>query len=236
MGMGFLGLGKGLLEGVSGVVTQPIKGAQEDGAVGFMKGLGIGIVGLALKPSIGAIDLVTKTTEGIANTSIMEDSVKTKRKTLPKTFEGPLLLPYDNNRAYGQYVLCTMENGLYKNHVYKWFTNLDEAKKNLVIFSQTHVFIISKNSFTITGKTYEANEVFSLSQVLGCIEKKNTLLVKVLAKAPHVVMDHRVVFVYKKPSSRNIPESATRTIEIQSKDQAALKNIEQLLYAQISNK
>ena len=41
-------LGRGVVEGVTGIVTQPIKGAQEDGAVGFAKGVGKGLVGYGI--------------------------------------------------------------------------------------------------------------------------------------------------------------------------------------------
>jgi hypothetical protein len=37
--------GMGLFDGITGVVVQPVKGAQKEGALGFFKGLGKGIVG-----------------------------------------------------------------------------------------------------------------------------------------------------------------------------------------------
>ncbi|KAL0264499.1 hypothetical protein SLS55_000449 [Diplodia seriata] len=45
--------GIGLFEGISGLVTQPLKGAKEEGAGGFIKGFGKGIAGIALKPQAG---------------------------------------------------------------------------------------------------------------------------------------------------------------------------------------
>lgn len=45
--------GTGLYEGISGLITQPLKGAKEDGAGGFIKGVGKGIAGIALKPQAG---------------------------------------------------------------------------------------------------------------------------------------------------------------------------------------
>jgi hypothetical protein len=43
----------GIYDGVSGVVTQPVHGAMEEGALGFLKGVGKGLGGLVLKPTAG---------------------------------------------------------------------------------------------------------------------------------------------------------------------------------------
>ena len=58
-------MGKGIFEGVTGLVTQPMKGAKEEGAKGFFKGFGKGIIGIATKPVAGVLDMASKTTEGI---------------------------------------------------------------------------------------------------------------------------------------------------------------------------
>ncbi|KAI1138122.1 glycosyltransferase family 1 protein [Hypoxylon sp. FL0543] len=43
--------GYGMYDGITGLVTQPIRGAEKEGAVGLLKGFGKGIGGLILKPS-----------------------------------------------------------------------------------------------------------------------------------------------------------------------------------------
>lgn len=45
--------GLGLFDGITGLVTQPMKGAEKEGAAGLLKGFGKGIGGLILKPSAG---------------------------------------------------------------------------------------------------------------------------------------------------------------------------------------
>ena len=45
--------GFGLYDGITGLVTQPMRGAQKEGAAGFAKGIGKGIGGLVLKPGAG---------------------------------------------------------------------------------------------------------------------------------------------------------------------------------------
>lgn len=46
-------LGLGLYDGITGLVTQPLKGAEREGGMGFLKGFGKGIGGLVLKPAAG---------------------------------------------------------------------------------------------------------------------------------------------------------------------------------------
>ncbi|GAO16707.1 hypothetical protein UVI_02002530 [Ustilaginoidea virens] len=46
-------LGLGLVDGITGLVMQPMKGAEKGGAGGFVKGVGKGIGGLVAKPAAG---------------------------------------------------------------------------------------------------------------------------------------------------------------------------------------
>jgi vacuolar protein sorting-associated protein 13A/C len=55
-----IGLLRGAFDGVTGVVTQPIEGAKKNGMGGFVTGIGVGLVGLVVKPTAGVIDLVNK--------------------------------------------------------------------------------------------------------------------------------------------------------------------------------
>ncbi|KAK3949282.1 hypothetical protein QBC32DRAFT_40430 [Pseudoneurospora amorphoporcata] len=45
--------GFGLFDGISGLVTQPMRGAEKEGAMGLLKGFAKGIGGVALKPAAG---------------------------------------------------------------------------------------------------------------------------------------------------------------------------------------
>lgn len=62
---GMLKLINGVLEGVTGVVSKPIRGAERDGFEGFAKGIGKGLLGLVVKPVIGTTDLLTDTLIGV---------------------------------------------------------------------------------------------------------------------------------------------------------------------------
>jgi len=49
--------GTGFYEGITGVITQPLEGAKNDGTLGFLKGLGKGSMGLVAKPGSGMLTM-----------------------------------------------------------------------------------------------------------------------------------------------------------------------------------
>ena len=58
-------LSMGIFDGVTGLVTQPIKGAKEHGTIGLVKGIGKGLGGLLLKPTAGILGLPAYTFQGL---------------------------------------------------------------------------------------------------------------------------------------------------------------------------
>lgn len=69
--MGLEALGEGILDGVTGVLEQPLRGALDGGALGFARGVGRGLVGAVAKPMAGLAGLASKATEGIASDARM---------------------------------------------------------------------------------------------------------------------------------------------------------------------
>lgn len=57
--------GLGMYDGITGLVTQPMKGAQKEGAAGFFKGIGKGIGGIALKPGAAIFGIPAYTMQGV---------------------------------------------------------------------------------------------------------------------------------------------------------------------------
>jgi hypothetical protein len=57
--------GKSIFRGVTGIVTNPIKGAEEGGMLGFVQGVGKGLVGVPAGVVGGALAAASKVTEGI---------------------------------------------------------------------------------------------------------------------------------------------------------------------------
>lgn len=58
-------LGLGFFDGISGLVTQPIRGAEKEGASGLIKGFGKGIGGLIAKPAAGFWGVPAYTMQGV---------------------------------------------------------------------------------------------------------------------------------------------------------------------------
>jgi Autophagy-related protein C terminal domain len=68
LGSGVQKLVNGFLEGVTGVVNAPIRGAEKSGFEGFAKGIGKGLLGLLVKPIIGISDGFTDVMIGVKGT------------------------------------------------------------------------------------------------------------------------------------------------------------------------
>jgi hypothetical protein len=68
---GFIAIGKefgyGMYDGVTGVVTQPWKGAQKEGTGGFFKGIGKGVGGLVAKPGAALFSIPAYFMKGAHN-------------------------------------------------------------------------------------------------------------------------------------------------------------------------
>lgn len=62
-------LGKGIFAGVTGVITAPTQGAIHGGVPGFIEGVGKGLIGVAVKPAAGVLDLAATTAAGITATT-----------------------------------------------------------------------------------------------------------------------------------------------------------------------
>ncbi|KAK6433847.1 hypothetical protein LTR95_009970 [Oleoguttula sp. CCFEE 5521] len=59
------GFGLGLYDGITGLVMQPLKGAQQQGFGGFCKGMGKGVGGMLTKPTAGAVGVLGYTMKGV---------------------------------------------------------------------------------------------------------------------------------------------------------------------------
>jgi hypothetical protein len=95
----------GVISASTGLLTEPYRGAKRNGVVGFGKGVGVGILGLFVKPFVGVFDAfahVMGSIDDMARSVNLLD-VKFKpieRYRLPYTFgAGRMLLPFDQVRS-----------------------------------------------------------------------------------------------------------------------------------------
>jgi len=115
LGDGFLlgakSLGLGLSNGITGIVTEPIRGAEEEGVEGFFKGVGIGLLGIAIKPTVGALDMIGRFLAGIKSTaSLLDMSEKPSRQRLPRVMHGHIkqIKVYDSSAAFVQSLMASV--------------------------------------------------------------------------------------------------------------------------------
>ena len=93
----------GVFGGIAGIVTKPVQGAKQDGAAGFFKGFGKGLVGAVAKPIAGVVDLTANTFAGIHNEFDTKVEVEPVRK--PRVVDDNPLEPYRERLAYAQDIL-----------------------------------------------------------------------------------------------------------------------------------
>ena len=97
---GVQSLGRGVFRGVTGVVMDPIKGAQKAGVEGFFKGVGKGLAGVIAKPTAGLIDMTSQTLRGVGNSVNEQQNRAAKRVRLQRVIdETGTIRPYDTHEA-----------------------------------------------------------------------------------------------------------------------------------------
>ena len=201
VGYGIKRVLKSLQGAVFGIVTHPIRGAQNEGTKGFLKGTWTGVSGVFIKPIAGGLDFFSKTTDGIKYTFKIFDEKNTDERTrLPRPFYGTDL----NIKPYNyvdSYVLVYL-NKVYKRDMLKNpFVDslvLTEADRRKILVFTTQQFMLiemKKNNVTwIINKTEIENVIgfkngvkINLSQVVPQSRINN------FARRPHMNNERDVV-------------------------------------------
>uniref|UniRef100_A0A673C176 Vacuolar protein sorting 13 homolog C n=1 Tax=Sphaeramia orbicularis TaxID=375764 RepID=A0A673C176_9TELE len=94
------GLLKGVVGGVTGIVTKPVEGAKKEGAAGFFKGIGKGLVGVVARPTGGIVDMASSTFQGIQRAAESTEEV-TKLRPVRLIREDGIIRPYDLTESKG---------------------------------------------------------------------------------------------------------------------------------------
>lgn len=102
VGLGMLSFIKNVGQGITGIVTEPIKGFKKDKMEGMLIGGFKGLSGLVVKPIAGALDMVSRSAEGIKNTAnIFDKNTEYGKQREPRVFYGSsqLIQVYSKNDA-----------------------------------------------------------------------------------------------------------------------------------------
>ena len=171
---GSVGWVKEIYWGVTGVVTQPYNGAKKEGVLGFTKGVGKGIWGLAVWPITGTLKWVSSVTEGITNSAIAFKRGKVKRLG---RFRNPryintrcILEPYNKDYSNAAQIMSTAQNGKYLKEeirfvqVFPIYNKNKNTHKIGVLIITNHKLLISKNEksykYRISLKNIQKVEVY----------------------------------------------------------------------------
>lgn len=144
--------------GLAGVAQAPLEGAARDGAGGFFKGLGRGLVGLPTKTAIGFFDLASNVSEGIRNTTTVFDANGLEKVRLPRyiSYDG-VIRPYSQREAQGQFWLKSIDGGAYINETYlAHLVMAGEEQAVIVTFRKVILFLIN---------TMEVSWIVSFDQI-----------------------------------------------------------------------
>lgn len=129
---GATSLASSLVDGVTGLGRKPLEGAEREGALGFLKGIGKGFVGLATKPAIGIFDLASNVTEGIRNTTTVFDAEGLERVRLTRFIpRDGIVRPYSQREALGQFWLKQVDNG--KHFDEEYIAHLDLTEHDCIV-------------------------------------------------------------------------------------------------------
>ncbi|XP_042276726.1 vacuolar protein sorting-associated protein 13A isoform X1 [Thunnus maccoyii] len=138
------GLVSGFVSGITGIVTKPIKGAQKEGAAGFFKGVGKGLVGAVARPTGGIIDMASSTFQGIKRAAETSQDVQSLR---PPRFihEDGVIRPYKEREGIGSQMLQKIENGRFAK--YRYFAHAKVNDSDFLMITKRGVFFVTKGTF-----------------------------------------------------------------------------------------
>ena len=140
----------GFASGISGVITKPIEEAKRDGPIGFLRGVGLGIIGVAVKPVLGVTDGLTSVAQGISNQ--VGDKICHIPVRPPRAFERSeadccdlVLVPLDIRAAIAQeFVLLRAQDKGYKD-AFITRISLTNSDAQAVVLSEVYFYWYREN-------------------------------------------------------------------------------------------
>ncbi|SMN22945.1 similar to Saccharomyces cerevisiae YLL040C VPS13 Protein of unknown function [Maudiozyma saulgeensis] len=120
--------------GFAGVALEPLKGGQREGASGFFKGLGKGLVSLPTKTAIGFLDLTNNLSQGVKSSTTILQAQNDQSVRLPRYVnQDQIIRQYDLRAAQGQYWLKSANGGLFQDDRYLAHTVLPGKELSVIV-------------------------------------------------------------------------------------------------------
>lgn len=123
----------GILEGLTGLLQSPIRGAEKHGLPGVLSGIAMGTAGLVARPMASILEATGKTAQSIRNRSSPHQSNRFRiRFPRPLARELPLL-PYSWEEAIGVSMLLQADGSRLRGEIFVMCKALKQAGKFIVI-------------------------------------------------------------------------------------------------------
>ncbi|XP_072321339.1 intermembrane lipid transfer protein VPS13C isoform X2 [Eucyclogobius newberryi] len=142
-GKGFL---KGVVGGVTGIVTKPMEGAKKEGAAGFFKGIGKGLVGVVARPTGGIVDMASSTFQGIQRAAESTEEV-TKLRPVRLIREDGIIRPYDLTESKGYDLFQRSEIKQLDGEVFQDLRPFPGHRKTNIIVTNRRVLCVKELDF-----------------------------------------------------------------------------------------
>ncbi|XP_037835905.1 vacuolar protein sorting-associated protein 13C isoform X2 [Kryptolebias marmoratus] len=140
------GLLKGVVGGVTGIVTKPVEGAKKEGAAGFFKGIGKGLVGVVARPTGGIVDMASSTFQGIQRVAESTEEV-TKLRPVRLIKEDGIIRPFDMTESQGLDLFQRSGTKLLDGEVFRSFCPHPGHRKTNIIVTNRRVFCVKELDF-----------------------------------------------------------------------------------------
>ncbi|KFP20127.1 Vacuolar protein sorting-associated protein 13C, partial [Egretta garzetta] len=135
------GLLRGVVGGVTGIITKPVEGAKKEGAAGFFKGIGKGLVGVVARPTGGIVDMASSTFQGIQRVAESTEEVSNLR---PPRFihEDGIIRPYDRVEAEGYDLFEKLHIRKLEEESYRYHCAVPRSRRaNLIVTNRRLIYV-----------------------------------------------------------------------------------------------
>jgi hypothetical protein len=163
-------LSSGIISGATGIFTKPMEGVANEGLIGFVKGIGKGIVGIPVKPAAAMFDFVHNTTAGLRSITSHFDKEDKIRSRAPRVFLNGVLSSYDSHAACGQEILYSIADEYYYQigETYKSHVQLHDSN-SIVLLTQSYIIMIKEENLSVEW-SHKYSDFFSCALSRdGCI-------------------------------------------------------------------
>ncbi|KAI3918818.1 hypothetical protein MKX01_042138 [Papaver californicum] len=135
------GLLNEFLEGLTGFLQSPIRGAEKHGLPGVLSGIALGTAGLVARPVASILDVTGRTAQSIRNRSSLHQPHRL-RVRFPRPLGRYLpLRPYSWEEAIGASVLMNVDDAKLKDEQFVMCKTLKQPG-DFVIVTERHVFVV----------------------------------------------------------------------------------------------